>query len=232
MNLSPLDIRKHEFRKTFRGYDTEEVTGFLEMVASEFETIIREASQLKERTSWLKEQLDSYHDLENTLRETLISAQRAREETLTMAKNQAEVIVREAEVRAASVIEEGRREIARLRGIFGEMEIQKESYLARLRALSEGQIRLLETLEFPEEKSVGRFDAAEAERLAPEGKGRRRKNAYGEEHAGDKVAGGKLSTAEPGDITARERRIVMDESADQPGDLDLDNLSNEDGKAG
>ncbi len=79
MNLSPLDIRKHEFRKTFRGYDTEEVTGFLEMVGSEFETIIREASQLKERTSWLKDQLDSYHDLENTLRETLISAQRAYE---------------------------------------------------------------------------------------------------------------------------------------------------------
>ncbi len=44
MNISPLDIRKHEFKKSLRGYDTDEVTAFLDLISIEFENIIRENS--------------------------------------------------------------------------------------------------------------------------------------------------------------------------------------------
>lgn len=158
MNISPLDIRKHEFRKTFRGYDPEEVAAFLELVSSEFETLIREQSQFKERLAGTSNQLASYHDIESTLRETLLSAQRAREDTLMTAKKQADIIVREAEVKAAAIIDEGHREIARLRVIFNEMRVLKDSYFARLKALVNAQYEMLDTIESPEEQAMDALD--------------------------------------------------------------------------
>jgi cell division initiation protein len=154
VNISPLDIRKHEFKKSLRGYDTDEVTMFLEMVSIESENLIRDNSVLKEKVANTDTQLKKYHDIESTLRETLLSAQRAREETILASKKQAEVIIREAEVKAASVIEEGRSELSRLRNSFAELKIQKESYLIKIKAIINAQLEMLEKMSFPEEEKV------------------------------------------------------------------------------
>ena len=154
MNISPLDIRKHEFKKSLRGYDADEVTMFLEMVSIELENLIRDNSVLKEKVANTDTQLKKYHDIESTLRETLLSAQRAREETILTSKKQAEVIIREAEVKAASVVEEGRSELSRLRNSFAELKIQKESYLIKIKAIIKAQMEMLEKMSFPEEEKV------------------------------------------------------------------------------
>ena len=72
----------------------------------EYENYVRENAMLKEKVNNFEDQLKRYRDIESTLQETLLSAQRAREDTLKNAKKQADVIVREAEVKAASIIEE------------------------------------------------------------------------------------------------------------------------------
>ena len=162
MNISPLDIRKHEFKKSLRGYDTDEVTMFLEMVSIESENLIRDNSILKEKVANTDVQLKKYHDIESTLRETLLSAQRAREETIMASKKQAEVIIREAEVKAASIVEEGRSELSRLRNSFAELKIQKESYLIKIKAIINAQMEMLETISFPEEEAVDKIEVPAA----------------------------------------------------------------------
>ena len=152
MNISPLDIRKHEFRKSLRGFDPDEVMAFLDMISLEFENLIRENSLMKEKVANLDSQLKKYHDIESTLQETLLSAQRACEDTITTSKKQAEVIIREAEVKAASIIEEGRKKLSGLRSSFTEMKIQKEIYQTKLKALINAQLEILEKLTFNEEK--------------------------------------------------------------------------------
>jgi len=152
VNISPLDIRKHEFRKSFRGYDPDEVLAFLDMISIEMENLVRENASLKEKVANLESQLRKYHDIEGTLRETLLSAQRAREETINTAKKHAEVIIREAEVKAASIIEEGRRGLSRIRNRLVELRVQKENYLARIKALINAQKEMLDNLDFPEEE--------------------------------------------------------------------------------
>jgi len=154
VNISPLDIRKHEFRKSLRGYDPDEVLAFLDMISIEMENLIRENASLKEKAANLESQLRKYHDIEGTLRETLLSAQRAREETINTAKKHAEVIIREAEVKAASIIEEGRRGLSRIRNRLVELKVQKENYLARLKALINTQKEMLDNLDFPEEETL------------------------------------------------------------------------------
>ena len=158
MNITPLDIRKHEFRKVFRGFDSEEVTTFLDMISVEYENFIRENALLTEKTANLDNQLKKYRDIESTLRETLLSAQRAREDTIAIAKKQSEVIIREAEVKAASIIEEGRTVLSKLRNSFTELKIQKDSYLIKIKALTEAQLKILEQCSFSEEMKAEKID--------------------------------------------------------------------------
>ena len=154
MNISPLDIRKHEFKKSMRGYDVDEVAAFLDMVSMENENFVRENAVMNEKIRDYNSQLKKYHDIEGTLQETLLSAERAREETVNVAKKQADVIIREAEVKAASIIEDGRRVFSKLRNKIIELKIQKDSYLAKISALINAQKEIFENVTFSEEEKV------------------------------------------------------------------------------
>ena len=158
MNISPLDIRKHEFKKSLRGYDVDEVSAFLDMVSMEYENIIRENALLNEKAKDSNIQLKKYHDIESTLQETLLSAERAREETVKTTKRQAEIIIREAEIKAASIIEEGRQILSRLRNAVIDLKVQKDSYLSKLRLLTKAQLDLYDTFSFPEEDKIEKAD--------------------------------------------------------------------------
>ncbi|MFC1606653.1 DivIVA domain-containing protein [Candidatus Latescibacterota bacterium] len=154
MNISPLDIRKHEFKKVIRGFDVDEVTAFLDMISVEYENMIRENALMNEKVANLDTQLKKYRDIESTLRETLLSAQKAREDTISSAKRQSEVIIREAEVKAAAIIEDGRNTLSRLKNSFHELKIQKDSYLTKIKALTKAQLDMLEQYAFPEEEKA------------------------------------------------------------------------------
>ncbi len=154
MNISPLDIRKHEFKKTLRGYDPDEVAAFLDLVSIELEELVRNNSQLKDRISTIEVQLKKYLEIENTLRETLLSAQRAREETINTAKKHADVIIREAEVKSASIIDEGRRDLVRLRNACTDLKVRKDNYLTKIRSLISTQLEMLDNLDISEEEEA------------------------------------------------------------------------------
>ena len=48
VKITPLDLKKQVFRKVVRGYDHVEVRTFLEIVADEFEKMLKENMSLSE----------------------------------------------------------------------------------------------------------------------------------------------------------------------------------------
>src|SRR6266849_1604860 len=73
-NLTPLDIRKQEFRKTLRGYDTLGVEEFQMRVADALERAIRERQILEERVGAITEQLRVFREREKAMNEALVAA--------------------------------------------------------------------------------------------------------------------------------------------------------------
>ena len=134
--LTPLDIRKQEFRKTLRGYDTLGVEDFRERVADALERAIRERQVLEERLSALTEQLRVFRERERAMNEALVAAQELRQETRASAEREAQAIVREAEVEASAV-----------RGRMAETERQFQQYIGGFRALLERQLAELRALD-------------------------------------------------------------------------------------
>ncbi|UCC83849.1 MAG: DivIVA domain-containing protein [Gemmatimonadota bacterium] len=118
IDLTPLDVRKKkgDFRRAVRGYDTELVDDFLDMVAERLEELVKQNVALSERAEHLQEQVASYREREKALNEALVTAQQLRSEAQAQADREAELIRREAQSQAERIVEEGQRsyrEIAR-----------------------------------------------------------------------------------------------------------------------
>src|SRR2546423_8437344 len=63
-HLTPLDVRKQEFRRRLRGYEPLGVEDFRARVADELERILREKAVLEERLAALGRELRVYRDRE------------------------------------------------------------------------------------------------------------------------------------------------------------------------
>ena len=146
-NLTPLDIRKQEFRKSLRGYDTVSVEDFRIRVADALERTIRERSVLEERLAALTEQLRVFREREKAMNEALVAAQQLRQETRAAAEREGQVIVREAEAEAKRLLDEARGAEGLVQARMAETERQYQAYVGGFRALLERQIAELRALD-------------------------------------------------------------------------------------
>lgn len=145
-HLTPLDVRKQEFRRTLRGYEPLGVDDFRTRVAEEMERLLRERSVLEERVAALTDQLRSFRERERAMNEALVAAQQLREETRALAEREAQAIVREAQADARRLVEEARTAERDVRVQLAEAERQFQAYLGGFRALLERQMAELKAL--------------------------------------------------------------------------------------
>jgi cell division initiation protein len=116
MRITPHDIRQQQFSsKLLKGYDPHEVDTFLDDVAEDYESVLKETALLREQMVAIEERSRGVGEREKSLQETLVTTQRLAEEMKAAARREAELIVREAELRAEKVLEAVRGEEARIR---------------------------------------------------------------------------------------------------------------------
>jgi len=146
-NLTPLDIRKQEFRKTLRGYDTLGVEDFQMRVADALERAMRERQVLEERVAALTEQLRVFRERERAMNEALVAAQQLRQDSRAAAEREGQVIVREAEAEAKRLLDEARSAQNAVQVKMAETERQFQQYMGGFRALLERQLAELRALD-------------------------------------------------------------------------------------
>jgi cell division initiation protein len=97
-------------RGFFGGYRRSQVDHLLEEITESFETVWRERADFGDRVELLEGELTRYRDLENLLRTTLVSAERAAHELKDQAKREAATIVSEAQAEARTITRKARTE--------------------------------------------------------------------------------------------------------------------------
>ena len=145
MRITPLDVRKQEFRRSVRGFDCDEVRAFLNTTADEYEAVLVDNKQLRERIITQEEKIAEYRNMEKALRDTLMTAERVMQETRNNATREGELIVRDAGVTAQRVLDEARTRTEEMRREILSLYNEKESYLARFRGLAEAQISFIDS---------------------------------------------------------------------------------------
>ncbi len=147
MRITPLDIRKQEFRKTMRGLDAEEVYAFLSTVGDEYEAILNDNKALRERVLELDDKVQEYRTLERTLRDTLITAERVTVEAKDNARREANLIIKEAQLEAERALRDIKSEAMKLRQEVSQLRSQRESYLGRMKVIAESLLKFIEGAE-------------------------------------------------------------------------------------
>jgi cell division initiation protein len=109
LRLAPIDLINKRFPRTLRGYAPVAVEDFLREIALDYEAVVAENARLRERVDMLERELSRYTAMEHTLKEALLLAQKAAEETRTLSQQEAEARLRDANARAAEIIMEAER---------------------------------------------------------------------------------------------------------------------------
>ena len=164
MRITPLDIRKQPFPRSFRGFDPDAVNSFLEHVAGEYEGLIRQNDEYATQVKSLRQQLEKYTEIERVLNETLMTAQRSSDEARVNAHKEAELIIKDAEIRADRYESEARNRVNALESEVISIRNQRDSFLARFKAMLSTQLNLLEVIS----GDLRNDDAQQNERQAPE----------------------------------------------------------------
>jgi cell division initiation protein len=144
MRITPLDIRKQEFRKAMRGLDAEEVYAFLSTIGDEYEAILNDNKALRERLLELDDKVQEYRTMEKTLRDTLLTAERVTVEAKDNARREANLIIKEAQIEAEKALRDIKNEAMKLRQEVSQLRSQRESYLGRMKVIAESLLKFIE----------------------------------------------------------------------------------------
>ncbi len=157
--LTPMDIHNKDFKRSFRGYDEDEIDDFLDQVVNDYEKLFRENDRLKEDLERAKKDNEQYQQLEKNLKDTLLVAQKTAEEVTTNARRNTEEMRentakecqnmrREAEMHAKSQLDEAADKVRAIVAEYDRLVREKNQFLRKIKVAMESELAVLsETLD-------------------------------------------------------------------------------------
>jgi cell division initiation protein len=143
MRLTPMDIHHKEFKHAIRGYSEEEVDDFLDEVVSEFERLFKENIDLKEQMEHVRDKMSQYENMEETLRNTLINAQKSAEEVQRNAKRESELIIRDSELKAREVLQDAQMQKQELESQILKLTQAEQEFRSKFKSLLESYLKII-----------------------------------------------------------------------------------------
>ena len=148
--ITAQDIREKGFEKSrLGGYDMAAVDQFMETVAVEMDTRVKEISTLKSKMKILANKVEEYRSTEDAMRLALVSAQQLATQIEAEARAKAETIIADATAQSVEILASLQNETAEQEAKLEAAKASLATFLAEARAMCETQLRYLN--ELPEE---------------------------------------------------------------------------------
>jgi cell division initiation protein len=176
MPIRPIDVRRKEFKNSFRGYDANQVDDFLDAVADEFERTYTDNTRMREEVSSLRERLQQFEELEGSIRAALVHAEKAAddlrrsstreaEDLRQSASRQADFTIREAQTRAHQILAESSARVERIQESYEALQEAKRNFANDFRHLLKTYTDMMENMEIVSAREI---EASLRERLDTE----------------------------------------------------------------
>ncbi len=130
--FTPREIRDTEFERIVRGYNPEDVDGFLAQIADQIEQLEADKAASDKKLMLLAEKVDEMREDEGRLRSVLISAEKMKEEIINKANEEAQGLVNDATQRAEVLLADAQ---ARYDSIVGEISTRSAQEEDKLHSL-------------------------------------------------------------------------------------------------
>ncbi|HOK62463.1 MAG TPA: DivIVA domain-containing protein, partial [Soehngenia sp.] len=107
------------------------VNMFLSEIIEDYEKIYRENIEYKDKINMLSEQIRQFNSMEETLKSTLLIAQKTAEEVTLNARRKSDIIIEEAEIKKNSIIQQAHEDVKTIKEEYEYL--QKEIYIFKTR---------------------------------------------------------------------------------------------------
>lgn len=139
MRNSPIDLVNKRFPGALRGYTRAAVDDYLREVSADYEEVVSENARLRETVETLQRELSAFRAVEATLKDALVLAQKAADDTRSAARREAEAVLRDARAGATEVVARAERQAE-------AAHVQRERFVSELRVLLRTHMEQVEAL--------------------------------------------------------------------------------------
>lgn len=144
---TPADIQEKVFKSGI-GYDKKDVEQFLSELSSNYETLLKENSDLKKNLQDLNNSISYYKSIEKTLQRALILAEKAAQDTKSSALKEAEAIELEAKAKSKLMLSDAQKQIELLEHKFLNLIQQYDLFKIHFKSLLNAQNELISSNSF------------------------------------------------------------------------------------
>ncbi|MGE5496092.1 MAG: DivIVA domain-containing protein [Burkholderiales bacterium] len=146
MNYSLTDLEHLELKKElFNGYNRAQVEKILSKVKEDYYELLQANSDLQNEVSIMKETVQHYKTIEESLQHTLIIAHSTGESIKLNATEKASNIIREAENKAKKIIDEAELQVIKIKNEYEEIKSSLNNYKLKTQSLLNTLQDLLKT---------------------------------------------------------------------------------------
>ena len=138
--MMPIDLERLNLRKSMRGYDTAQVDTAIQRASQTIKDLLVENQKLKEDNDRNRTQIQQSELNADSIRETLVIAQRAAEEARANANQHASAILEEARTAALAERVANQQRVSELRWEFERIRAEKERYVHEYKAMLQRQL--------------------------------------------------------------------------------------------
>ena len=162
--LTPQEVSARSFTKTMMGgYNMTMVDEFLDELTDDYTSLYKENASLKAKMKVLVEKVEEYRATEDSMRATLLTAQRMADSIVKEAEEKRDSILKQAEAAAREKLDGYRREVEQYSKRLQQGQEEIRRFVAESRALCEKELQFLE--EFPSRPLEEEPEAATAEAI-------------------------------------------------------------------
>ena len=145
--LTPQEVSTHSFSKaSFGGYNMAMVDEFLDELTDDYTALYKENAALKAKLKVLVEKVEEYRATEDSMRATLLTAQRMADSIVKEAEQKRDQMMTQAEIDAKMKITRLKNETAANEERLRQSQAELEKVSAAIRAVCDKELQLLTEL--------------------------------------------------------------------------------------
>lgn len=136
-----------KFHYEANGYNRSEVNAFIERVIRETEGIINKCQEQKDEIKDLKDKLESYKTLEDSINKSIVNAEKTSDNIKRLAREEANVIVSDAKNNASRIVNDALIRSERIEQQADVLERNIKIFKRKLKIIVEQQLAVVEEIE-------------------------------------------------------------------------------------
>ncbi len=136
-----------KFHYEANGYNRSEVNAFIERVIRETEGIINKCQEQKDEIKGLKDKLESYKILEDSINKSIVNAEKTSDNIKRLAREEANVIVSDAKNNASRIVNDALIRSERIEQQADVLERNIKIFKRKLKIIVEQQLAVVEEIE-------------------------------------------------------------------------------------